>query len=159
MFCDKIHYRPEDDFIITKLTFYGWNKKNIQDFNVQPCMDCWGNDCHPPPGPLNDMQPLIMSDLRNLLLFCTRQKFQHHRLGQCRFFIDLWRSLSSNHMNFFFPLVHFNLILFCLSVMTAFHLAFLSVNSISFGCFCMALSKTFTSVNLRWDKICYIYYI
>ena len=48
--------------------------------------------------PLNDMQPQIMNDLGNLLEFFrqsflyvlyngTRQKFQHHFLGQCRFLI------------------------------------------------------------------------
>lgn len=54
---------------------------------------------------LNDMQPYIMNDFGNIIVLRlvilfhlndTRKKFQRHRLGQCRFLINHWLSLSHN---------------------------------------------------------------
>lgn len=38
----------KNDLSIIKPIFYQWSKKITQDFNVQICIDCWGNDCYLP---------------------------------------------------------------------------------------------------------------
>ena len=93
-----MHYHPGKWLHLLQINFLLMEKENDPRFQ---CIDTWNNDCHLANfskwhiATFYDWLGKFICFLYMFYLNDTRQKFQHHRLGQCKFLIYQRISLLS----------------------------------------------------------------